>query len=117
MSYPEQRDGLERAEVAGLNVETDIGAGRTEIRCAGEIDVGTCATLIDAFDRTLSGSVDAVRVDLQAVTFIDSTGIGCLLHGALKAEKLGAAFLVVPSDAVQRFIDLTGLGHPLQIAR
>jgi anti-sigma B factor antagonist len=87
-----------------------------EIRCAGEIDVGNCAKLIDAFDRVSSGGVDAVRVDLRAVTFIDSTGIGCLLHGALKAEKLGTEFLVVPGDAVQRFIDITGLGHALRIA-
>jgi anti-sigma B factor antagonist len=101
--------------MAWLNVETGLGSGGMEIRCAGEIDVGTCAKLIDAFDRVFSGGVEAVRVDLRAVTFIDSTGIGCLLHGALKAEKLGTVFLVVPGDAVQRFIDITGLGNALQM--
>jgi anti-sigma B factor antagonist len=102
--------------MAWLNVETEVESGGMEIRCAGEIDVGSCSKLIDAFDRVFSGGVDAVRVDMRAVTFIDSTGIGCLLHGALKAEKLGTAFVVVPSDAVQRFIDITGLGSPLHIA-
>jgi anti-sigma B factor antagonist len=99
-----------------LNVETVVGSGGMEIRCAGEIDVGSCAKLIDAFDRVFSDGAEAVRVDMQAVTFIDSTGIGCLLHGALKAEKLGTEFLVVPGDAVQRFIAITGLGQALQIA-
>jgi anti-anti-sigma factor len=102
--------------MAWLNVETAVGSEGMEIRCAGEIDVGSCAKLIDAFDRVFSGEVDAVRVDLRAVTFIDSTGIGCLLHGALTAEKLGAAFVIVPGEAVKRFIDITGLGHPLEIA-
>jgi anti-anti-sigma factor len=102
--------------MAWLDVEMGSGPGGTEIRCAGEIDVGTCAKLIDAFDRVFSDGAEAVRVDMRAVTFIDSTGIGCLLHGALKAEKLGTAFVVVPGDAVQRFIDVTGLGHALQLA-
>ena len=102
--------------MAWLNVEIGDGPGVVEIRCAGEIDVGTCAKLIDAFDRVFSGGVEAVRVDLRAVTFIDSTGIGCLLHGALKAQKLGTALIVVPGDAVERFIHVSGLGHALQTA-
>ncbi len=99
-----------------LSVETSVGSAGMEICCAGEIDVGSCAKLIDAFDRVLSGGVDEVRVDLREVTFIDSTGIGCLLHAALKADKLGTTLLVVPSDSVRRFIDITGLGQALQMA-
>src|SRR5260221_10383445 len=56
-------------QMAWLNVETEDGPGVIEIRCAGEVDVGTCAKLIDAFDRVFSGGVEAVRVDLRAVTF------------------------------------------------
>ena len=99
-----------------LDVETSVGSAGVEICCAGEMDVGSCAKLIDAFDRAFSGGVDVVQVDMRAVTFIDSTGIGCLLHAALKAEKLGTALFVIPSDSVRRFIDVTGLGHALQLA-
>ena len=69
------------------------------VRCAGEIDVGTCNKLIDALERVELERTPAIRVDLSRVSFIDSTGIGCLLHGALRAEKAGVAFEVLPSEA------------------
>ncbi|HEY0388750.1 MAG TPA: STAS domain-containing protein [Gaiellales bacterium] len=85
------------------------------IRCAGEIDVGTCRKLIDALERVQLQKVPAIRVDLRAVTFIDSTGIGCLLHGALRSEKAGMAFEVVPSATVERFVEVSGLGSHLRM--
>lgn len=98
-----------------LDVKMQRDAGGTTVRCAGEIDVGTCAKLIDALERAELQDGATVRVDLSGVTFIDSTGIGCLLHGALRAEKAGSAFEIVPSDAVERFIDVSGLGGHLRM--
>jgi anti-sigma B factor antagonist len=85
------------------------------VRCIGEIDVGTCTKLIDALERIELQDASAIRVDMSAVTFIDSTGIGCLLHGALRAEKAGVPFEVVPSDAVERFVEVSGLGSHLRM--
>ena len=97
-----------------LDVKMRRDAGVTTVSCAGEIDVGTCTKLIDALERADLQDTAVVRVDLSRVTFIDSTGIGCLLHGALRAEKAGSAFEIVPSDAVERFIDVSGLGGHLR---
>jgi len=55
-------------------------------------------------------------VDLSDVTFIDSTGIGCLLHGAFKAEKLSVAFEVLPGRAVGRFLSVSGLSPYLSVS-
>jgi anti-anti-sigma factor len=100
-----------------LTVNIVMEPGSMDIRCAGEIDVATCAKLVDALDRVDPREVEAVCVDLCDVTFIDSTGIGCLLHGALKAEKSGTSFVVVASDAVQRFVTTSGLGTHLRTQR
>jgi anti-anti-sigma factor len=100
--------------MAWLTVNIVMEPGSMDIRCAGEIDVATCAKLIDALDRVDPHEVEAVCVDLRDVTFIDSTGIGCLLHGALKAENSGISFAVVPSDAVERFVRVSGLGAHLR---
>jgi anti-anti-sigma factor len=50
-----------------------------------------------------------VVVDLSGVSFIDSTGIGCLLHGAFRADKMSVAFEVLPGRAVERFLSVSGL--------
>jgi len=98
-----------------LDVKTLVDSEAATVRCAGEIDVGTCTKLIDALERVELEDVALVRVDLSHVTFIDSTGIGCLLHGALRAEKAGIAFEIVPSEAVERFVEVSGLGGHLRM--
>jgi len=98
-----------------LDVKTLVDPEGATVRCAGEVDVGTCTKLIDALERVELEDVALVRVDLSRVTFIDSTGIGCLLHGALRAEKAGIAFEIVPSEAVERFVEVSGLGGHLRM--
>jgi anti-anti-sigma factor len=83
------------------------------LRCDGELDVAGCPKLIDAFDRTLSRDLARVVVDLRQVTFIDSTGLGCLLHGSLKADSLGVSFAVLPGSHVREFLEATALSHRL----
>jgi len=92
------------------------GEGRTTVvRCAGEIDVATCASLIDTFDSLVPDADTTVRVDLRDVTFIDSTGIGCLLHAALQARAAGTPFEIVPGQTTTRFISSSGLGSQLPL--
>jgi len=92
------------------------GFERTVIRCGGELDVGQCAKLIETFDHVLTSEVERVVVDLSDVTFIDSTGIGCLLHGAFRADKLSVAFEVIPGRAVERFVEVCGLAPYVAVA-
>ena len=87
----------------------------TVVRCVGEVDVSSCDTLIDAFDRLLTRNGSGCRVDLRAVSFIDSTGIGCLLHAAIAADKLGVPFQIVPGEATLRFITTSGVGKRLPL--
>jgi len=79
--------------------------------CAGEIDTGSCAKLIDALEQVGVPGTRHVQVDLGAVSFIDSTGIGCLIHGCLRCRKLGIAFDIVPEDALTQI--MRGPGDPL----
>jgi anti-sigma B factor antagonist len=93
-----------------LSVYTTITTSNTAVAlCCGEVDVGSCAKLIDALDDILKGSPERVVVDMREVTFIDSTGIGCLLHGAMAARSEGTPFMVIPGDATRSFIRASGL--------
>jgi anti-sigma B factor antagonist len=96
-------------EPAGAEYRTTV------VRCAGEIDVATCASLIDTFDNLVPDAETTVRVDLCEVTFIDSTGIGCLLHAALQARAAGTPFEIVPGETTTRFISSSGLGNQLPL--
>ena len=68
----------------GVNHESSTA---TTIRCVGELDVGSCRKLIDAIESSYDPRLERLRVDLSGVTFIDSTGIGCLIHADLQCRK------------------------------
>ena len=78
---------------------------------AGEVDIATSARL----DVAISESVDAgdltqVLVDLDQVTFLDSTGIQVLLDGRNRATERGLAFRVLnPHGVVTRTLAITGV--------
>ena len=97
----------------GLSVDFAIRSGdagyAAVIRCDGELDMVSAAKLIDAFDRVGVQPLGEVQVDLRGVEFIDSTGLGCLTHGALAFQKQGTSFEVLPSEPVRNLIDKTGL--------
>jgi len=87
----------------------------TTICCSGELDVASCGKLIDAIETAYEPGLAVLRVDLFQVTFIDSTGMGCLIHGALQSTKLGVRFEVVPGRATLDLMRTTGLGTHLRV--
>jgi anti-anti-sigma factor len=78
---------------------------------AGELDVATSGRL----DAAISESADAgdlthLVVDLDQVTFLDSTGIQTLLDGRDSATERGLAFRVMnPHGVVRRALEITGV--------
>lgn len=75
--------------------------GTRIIVAAGEIDLTARPTLTEAFDaRNLS-------VDFSGVTFIDSTGLTCLIA----AKGASDTFILNPSKPVRRVIEIAGLSE------
>ena len=85
------------------------------IRCDGELDVGSCHKLIDAVERSYGPELERLRIDFSNVTFIDSTGIGCVIHAQIQCLKQGVQLEVVPGAAMLRLIELTHLGNHLPL--
>jgi anti-sigma B factor antagonist len=79
-----------------------------QVTLTGEIDLERreeLRTVVMAFRR--SSAADAA-VDLSAVTFMDSTGIGALLRMHRTADaRHGTVTLVSPCDIVRRILELT----------
>jgi anti-anti-sigma factor len=95
-------------------IATDLGAGQHRLAPAGELDIATVPLLEAAFDDAARSDAQLIVVDLRAVSFIDSTGIQLLLRMCERCSEVGR-LRIVPSDAVERLLDITGLRDQLPL--
>lgn len=89
----------------------DDGAGGWTLELVGALDLSSRDELTSAAAKAFeSGNLSAVVLDLSAITFIDSTGIGAIVQIAGDASDVGARFaLRQPSPRVIRILQIAGL--------
>lgn len=92
-----------------------LPGARSVVRAVGDIDIAT----VRALDERLKAAVHESQqdrhlvLDLAAVTFMDSTGLGVLEDAR---GRLGARFwLANPPARVQRLMVLAGLTEPFAV--
>lgn len=76
------------------------------LRCAGEIDAETSSTFRTALGELDAGGADHLVVDLESVTFMDSSGLSALVDAAAGGRQV---VLRHPSPMVRRIVEVTGL--------
>jgi len=76
---------------------------------AGEIDLAVAGSFASAVNELITSATSAATIDLTAVGFFNSTGIGVLCDAAEQARQRGVALVVEPSDHVRRTLEITGL--------
>jgi len=81
------------------------------VALSGELDLGLGDTLTDVLAQQIRRpGTAAVRVDLAAVTFIDSWAIGVLVKARQAAAAAGCRFFVSnPHGHVRRVLDVAGV--------
>ena len=90
--------------------ETPSGPRAVRLALAGELDMAAAFRIEPEADRLLArpGAARLV-VDLAAVTFVDSAGLGALLAIRDRTAELGMEFAVVNASApVRRMLELSG---------
>lgn len=91
-----------------LSCTTAVEDGRILIRPRGELDLATAHVLRDELDRALAARTCAT-VDLSGLTFVDSTGLVCLLSASATARKADVGLELLPGDSsVMRLFEVTG---------
>jgi anti-sigma B factor antagonist len=88
--------------------------GSTVVIAAGEIDVATAPALREALLVAVEVSGNVV-VDLNAVTFLDSTGIGALMGGFKNVPANGSMCLVGANGMVAKVLRQTGLDQVIPV--
>lgn len=90
-------------------IETTVDDGRRALALVGEVDIASTQDLIDAGRRCL-GEADAVELDLDRLTFIDSSGLGALVLLRNEANAQGKALrLANVPPSTHRLLRITGL--------
>lgn len=88
------------------------------VRLVGDIDLAAqdqvLALLEPAACRAAHAGEDLV-VDLDEVTFLDSTGIACLVRARRQLRDGASLVLTRPSEAVRRVLEISGLGELCRI--
>jgi len=91
--------------------------GVTLIRPSGRLDAAAAPDLLARLTGAIAEGQTHFAVDLAAVSFVDSTGLGALVSGLKAARRAqGDLRLIAPGPQVQRLLRLTTLDRVFVIA-
>jgi anti-sigma B factor antagonist len=99
-----------------LTLTTREVDGTTIVAVGGEIDVYTAPKLRDKITELVAAGEHNLVVDLEAVEFLDSTGLGVLVGGLKKVRAHdGSLQLVCTQDRLLKIFRITGLAKVFAI--
>jgi len=97
-----------------IAVATD-DQGRTVLVTSGDLDLQTAPELRRRIERAAGPGEDLV-IDLRQVTFIDSPGLGTLIHcDRVRRERGGHLVLRDPSPPVRDLFNVVRLADVIEI--
>jgi anti-sigma B factor antagonist len=93
-----------------LRTEVSEVGGWTVVAVHGEIDVATSPTLRERLIDLVSNGATRMVLDLEAVDFVDSTGLGTIVSVLKRARTHGGDLRLVCTEArIRRLFEITGL--------
>ena len=93
-----------------LTLATREEDGRAIVAVGGEIDVYTAPKLRDQITELVSNGSYNIVIDLEAVEFLDSTGLGVLVGGLKKVRAHdGSLELICSQERLLKIFRITGL--------
>jgi anti-sigma B factor antagonist len=100
---------------APFQVDAQPEEGGVRVRPVGEIDLATAGTVRHKIDECVAEGCQRVVLDLQDVTFMDSSGVHLVLDADAAARAASWELLVIEGPwQVQRVFELTGLRERLR---
>ncbi len=98
-----------------LRIDSRRESDRVVLSLSGELDMANAPLLQQAVEAPELGDTKTVVLDLQGLTFLDSTGLRIILAAREQCWRRGQEFAVTPgSQQVQRLLSVTGVGEHLR---
>jgi anti-sigma B factor antagonist len=95
---------------------TEDRDGLVHVALVGELDLSTVAKVQEELRRIEVSSPATLVVDLSKLTFLDSTGLRCIVTADERAREEGRRIVIVRGpDAVQRVFAITRLDDRLEM--
>ena len=102
---PEQR----RIENGELTVDVVPGDEVCLVQVSGELDLGTAYSLEAEMQRLITSDDERIILDLEQLTFMDSTGLRCLLRMTRHSRASGDPLRVFGAcGQVEHLLAITG---------
>jgi anti-sigma B factor antagonist len=122
---PSASSGQERRLASSRRVREDgvlaIQAGQQGkdllIRASGELDIASAATFEDELRRAIDSDACTVILDVEGLTFIDSTGLRAFLKAAEMSRSTGRSLIVRASKEFRRLVEVSGVEETFQLDR
>ena len=107
----------EEADRAEFQIEVLEDRERCVLRLIGELDLDGCLEFERAVRWAQDGAATAILIDLDGLTFIDSTGVRILLLAHSRAARSPRPLRFTRGKGqVAKIMDLTGLNRVLEFA-
>lgn len=99
-----------------LRIDSSAQDSRATIIAAGEVDLATVAQLSTAIADTIQAGATTLTVNLDGVTYLDSTGLGALVGAFKRLTAIGGTLTIrCAQPRLLRLFTVTGLTRLLTI--
>jgi anti-sigma B factor antagonist len=99
-----------------MQIATTPGSDRYILTVSGEVDLATSPELDAAIIGAIESGATSVVIDLSAVTFMDSSGLGVIVRGLKRCRESEKDLdLVITNDRVLKVFGITGLDQVIPI--
>ena len=93
-----------------FEIDTSFTAGKYVVFLKGELDLNGCPPFQAALLEAEQSQAKEIVVNLDELTFVDSSGLSVLAHAASRSAANGDQLRITPGrDHVARVLRITGL--------
>jgi anti-anti-sigma factor len=95
--------------MSAFKITTELDHTFPVVTIEGEIDLHTCPQLHQCLTEFISSGNRTLVLNLESVSYIDSTGLGVVAHAARQLGDTGVVRLVGAKPQVLKILELSGL--------
>jgi anti-sigma B factor antagonist len=111
------REGASDVSQQKIDIEINADGDHKVIKPTGDLDVYTVGSLRDAIGSMIEEGSTKVVVDLDAVPFMDSSGLGALMGGVRRLREAGGDLAIACTrEQHLKLFTITGFGEGVSIA-